>query len=220
VQSTDVLAVLLGRDAGWAAQRRAGGAAPASLALRRYAAHTVFGIGLAVCAYLVSPSLAAWMAPVALGLALAVPLVLITSSNRCGMALRRFGLLQTPEETDPPGVVTRAGVLMRRAEDTGPADAIHRLLSDASLLRVHLAMLPPPRRPRRDPLDVALLVGMAKLDEAERFDTALRALNISEKLAVLTQHTAMQRLLTLAWHDRFVVDPQEPVRFGVLDRNS
>ena len=46
-----------------------------------------------VSAYAISPALAAWMGPVILGLMLAIPLNLLTSSVGAGQWLRRIGLL-------------------------------------------------------------------------------------------------------------------------------
>jgi membrane glycosyltransferase len=66
------------------------------------------------------------------------------------------------------------------------------------LLEVHLAMLPPPRRPGVDPLDPALLVGLAKLAEACDLDSAIAALTLAEKLAALGSAEAVRRVQTLA----------------------
>ena len=44
-------------------------------------------------------------------------------------------------------------------------------------------MLPPPRRPRVDPIDATLVLARAKLDEAEELDDALKALSAVELAA-------------------------------------
>jgi membrane glycosyltransferase len=64
-----------------------------------------------VLALFASPSLAAWMAPVTLGLVLAVPLVALTSARAPGQWLRKRKLLSIPEETDPPPILKRATAL-------------------------------------------------------------------------------------------------------------
>ena len=106
-QTIDVVAILLGRDAGWNAQRRelAGGDVAAREMRRLYGRHTVLGLVLGVVAWMVSLSLALWMLPVVLGLALAIPMAL-TTSRRTGA-----GLLRTPEDVTPPPVVARARAL-------------------------------------------------------------------------------------------------------------
>jgi membrane glycosyltransferase len=66
-------------------------------------------------AYVVSPSLAAWMAPVVIGMALAIPVVAVSSSRAVGLWLRQLRILSIPEEQTPPPVLLRAGELRRAA---------------------------------------------------------------------------------------------------------
>jgi membrane glycosyltransferase len=91
-------------------------------------------------------------------------------------------------------VLVRAADLARVAE-TGPdVDPVARMLDDAGLLAAHRRMLPPPRRPRIDPVDVALLVGRTKLDEALSVDQAWAGLTRAERTAVLSDEAALARL--------------------------
>jgi len=108
VQSRGVAEVLAGRDSGWETQRRDDGSVPLGGLLRRYAGLSVFGAFSGVLAYLVSPALAAWMAPVVMGMVLSVPLNLLTASPAVGDRLRRAGWLRTPEEVAPPAILARA----------------------------------------------------------------------------------------------------------------
>ncbi len=179
---------------GWSTQRRDDGSVSLREVVRRYRRHTVLGLLLGAIAWAVSPYLALWMLPVVLGLALAMPLAALTGKRRAGLALRRLGLLRIPEEVEPPPVLVRAADLARVAE-TGPGvDAVARMLDDAGLLAAHRRMLPPPRRPRIDPVDVALLVGRAKLDEALSVDEAWAGLTRAERTAVLSDEAALARL--------------------------
>ena len=68
-------------------------------------------------AWVVSPALAAWMAPVVLGMAISIPLVALTSARAPGQWLRRHRLLCTPEETTPPQILRRARRLRAQLED-------------------------------------------------------------------------------------------------------
>ncbi|SDQ31888.1 membrane glycosyltransferase [Pseudoxanthomonas sp. CF385] len=108
VQSRGVAEVLAGRDSGWETQRRDDGSVPLMSLVRRYAGLTLFGALSGVLAYLVSPALAAWMAPVVLGMVLSVPINVLTSSPAVGQYLRARGWLRIPEETTPPQVLARA----------------------------------------------------------------------------------------------------------------
>lgn len=189
-QTIDVVAILLGRDSGWNAQRRGDGAIPASETRRLYRRHTVLGLLLGGVAWLVSVSLALWMLPVVLGLALAIPLALLTG--------RRLGatLLRTPEDGAPPAVVARAAALLHEWEDE-IAPGVARLLRDPGVMQAHRAMLPPTPRPRLDPIDPVLVQARAKLDEVETLEDALTALPGPELAAVLGNRAALDRLCAL-----------------------
>jgi membrane glycosyltransferase len=194
-QTIDVIAIMLGRDSGWNAQRRGDGAIPPRETRRLYRRHTVLGLLLGAVAWAVSLSLALWMLPVVLGLALAIPLALLTGRASSG------GLLRTPEDVMPPPVVARAAALQREWQAASVPD-VAQLLHQPSLLAAHTAMLPPPRRPRVDPIDATLVLARAKLDEAEELDDALKALSAVELAAGLGDAVALRRLSILADADQ------------------
>ncbi|WP_394696238.1 glucans biosynthesis glucosyltransferase MdoH [Pseudoxanthomonas japonensis] len=116
VQSRGVAEVLAGRDSGWETQRRDDGSVALAGLVRRYAGLTLFGLFCGVLAYLVSPALAAWMAPVILGMVLSVPINMVTASPRVGGRLCAAGWFRTPEDTTPPPVLARALELRSRSE--------------------------------------------------------------------------------------------------------
>jgi membrane glycosyltransferase len=116
VQSRGVAEVLAGKDSGWETQRRDDGSLPLSSLLRAYGGLTLAGVLAGAMAYMVSPVLAAWMAPVILGLVLSIPLVALTSARAPGQWLRRRRIFCTPEELEPPEVLRRASAL-RAARD-------------------------------------------------------------------------------------------------------
>jgi len=196
VQSTDVASILRGRDGGWQAQRRDDGRIPLRAILARYWRISTFGLVLGAIAWSISTPLALWMSPVVVGLALAMPLVAITASASLGRGLRRLGLLLIPEERAVPTELARAGALYREL-GSAPAIDAGNLATDARLRAAHVAMLPPPRRPRIDPVDAALLVGLAKLEEAETLAAALGGLSRAEKAAVLGDARGIARLVAL-----------------------
>jgi membrane glycosyltransferase len=193
-QSVDVVSILLGRDSGWQPQQRDDGRLEWRAVVRLYWRHTLFGVLFGVASWMVSPSLALWMLPVTLGLALAVPLASWTA--RQSTLLRRLRLLAIPEETAPPDILSRANTI--RAELRPAAgEAVSRLATDPDLLEAHRLMLPAPRRPGIDPVDVAFAVGMMKAEEAPDLDQALRVLTKPEKAALLCSAAGLQRLVDL-----------------------
>ena len=199
MQSAEVMGIVTGRDAGWKAQRRDDGSIPFRVIARRHRGHTLFGMVLAVAAYAVSPELLAWLAPVVLGLVLAIPVSAVTGWQELGKAVRRLGLLATPEEIEPPAVVRRANELTCEWATTRPqtTDALARLASDAQLRALHAAMLPTTHERPKGEYDVDLLLGLAKLDDADNLEEASTLLSNREKLAVLGNRTGFERLCQL-----------------------
>ena len=197
-QSVDVVSILRGRDSGWSAQVRDDGGLPLGQVARLYWRHTAFGLAFGVAAFLVSPYLAAWMSPVVLGLALAIPLAAWTAGRGAGQALRRAGLLLIPEERDPPAILRRTLVLRQEWEGLAPeGEALARLRRDPALLAAHRAMLPPPAPVEPGALDAALVMGRARVAAADSAGVALAALTRGEKAALLGDAEGLDALLAL-----------------------
>jgi membrane glycosyltransferase len=199
MQSAAVLGIVTGRDAGWKAQRRDDGSIPFRELVRRHRAHMLCGLVLAVVAYTVSPVLLAWMSPVVLGLVLAIPVSAFTGSPALGKAAYRLGLLTTPEEIEPPAVLQRANELAHEWAAMRPqlTDALVCLANDASLRTLHAMMLSTTPERRKGEYDVDLLLGLAKLDDADSVEEAAALLSNREKLAVLGHRTGFERFCQL-----------------------
>ncbi len=197
IQTGAVIGILAGRDSGWATQKRDDGSVPLREVWRLYRRHAAFGLMLAGIAWSVSPALFLWMTPVLLGLALAVPMAALTASRAAGVALRRLGVLGIPEEQRPPDVVGRAAGLLPEMERFEGGRGVDRLLADPALRRHHLDALPPGRR-RGEPLDPALVLGLAKLGDADALPAGLATLERAELAAVLGSRAGVEELLALA----------------------
>jgi membrane glycosyltransferase len=199
-QSGHVIAILFGRDAGWQPQRRDDGGMPFRDVVRLYWRHTGLGLLFGCIAWLVSPYLALWMLPVVLGLALAIPLSALTAAIAPGRALCRLGLLQIPEEVRPPAALAQAGSLCRElenAEQLGDG-GLARLRRDPFLAEAHRHMLPAPRPRGQGPIDVPLLIALARIADADTGVEAWNAMNHEERAAALGNPEALDRLLAPA----------------------
>jgi membrane glycosyltransferase len=198
-QSGHVVAILFGRDAGWQPQRRGDGSMPFNHVVRLYWRHTGLGLLFGATAWLVSPYLALWMSPVVLGLALSIPLVALTAATTPGAVLYRLGLLLTPEEVRPPVALVQTGSLYRelKGAENLPENAFARLARDPTLADEHRRMSTAPRRRGQDPIDVPLLIAMARLDEADTGVAAWNAMSREERVAALSNLEAFDRLLAL-----------------------
>jgi membrane glycosyltransferase len=195
MQCRAVAEILLGRDAGWSAQRRDDGVLTHAELVRHYAFPTVLGLALGVGAYAVSTPLLLWMSPVVVGLVLAIPVAALTGRPTVGRLLRRMGLLLTPEETSPPAVLLRANALAEEGSDVNGDDPAEVLQAQSELREAHLSMLdgPPPRR--RGEVDVDLVIALAKIEDAADLREATQLLTRKEMFTVLASRDALDRLL-------------------------
>jgi membrane glycosyltransferase len=102
-QTVGSIQILAGRDSGWQAQKRDDGVLSFEDSMWFARWHTAMGVTVGVIAYLVSPGLLAWMAPMVLGLVLAGPVSWLTS-RRAG-PFARWALATAEERTPPPILV-------------------------------------------------------------------------------------------------------------------
>jgi membrane glycosyltransferase len=191
-QSAAVVEILLGRDAGWQAQRRDGGALRGGELFGRYAMPTLFGVGLAAGAFAVSLPLLLWMTPVVLGLLLCIPIAMLCST----LSDPGARLFRTPEQVVPPQVLARANELAR-ASGGGAPPPLLQLRGDSRLLESHLANLPPERRRRSGEVDPDLAIARAKIEDAATFDEAQAYLTARETFAVLHSAALLRTLCEL-----------------------
>ena len=120
IQSGSVMQILSGATpagtrSGATTARSRSAASCAAIARTR-----LLGLITLFAAALISPSLVAWMSPTIAGLILAIPLSWASGSLSLGLAMRRIGLLRTPEETSPPACRDARQCAGRRARPDGP----------------------------------------------------------------------------------------------------
>jgi membrane glycosyltransferase len=100
MQTRFVLDILLGRDAGWAAQQRRGQDAPLGAIARQHLSHTLAGLALSLGTFSLSVQAWLWLLPVWLGLSLAIPLAWLTAQRGVGQGTRRAGLFLVADEVE------------------------------------------------------------------------------------------------------------------------
>jgi membrane glycosyltransferase len=192
-QSTAVADILLGRDAGWQVQRRDDGEVSRDEVLRKYAVPTLVGVAMAASAYAVSLPLLFWMAPVIVGLLLAIPMAMLTSMAGAGQTAKLFG---TPEQAAPPPVLARANQLAN-ALHQALACPLRELRDDSPLRQAHLQNLSGQKPRHRGQIDPHLAIARAKIEDAECFDDALGYLTPRETFAVLNSPIGLAALFAL-----------------------
>jgi membrane glycosyltransferase len=161
-QTKFVLAILMRKAVGWPPQQRGDhqtGFAEAALA---HGGHTVIGLVAGTLSYLYVPAFFWWFTPVLLGLGLAIPVSMLSSSMALGRRARQLGLFLTPEETEPPTVLRDLEDGLRENEpvlpvlrETPPSRFVQALV-DPYVNALHRSLLPerePPGKRRRHYLE-------------------------------------------------------------------
>jgi membrane glycosyltransferase len=98
--------LLFGHEIGWIGQTRDDHAVPFALALRNLWPHTLLGCGVIGPLALTHPQAVPYSLFLAAGLALAIPLAVVTAFPAVGRTLARLGLGRLPEETAPPAALS------------------------------------------------------------------------------------------------------------------
>lgn len=94
-------ALLLGRSVSWGGQARDGHRVPVATAIRRLWPQTVLGWGVVAALATAAPAALPYALVMAGGLALAVPLCVVTASRRAGAFAVTAGIGRLPEEVAP-----------------------------------------------------------------------------------------------------------------------
>ncbi|WP_425487013.1 glucans biosynthesis glucosyltransferase MdoH [Microvirga makkahensis] len=199
IQSGSVFQILLGRDTGWQPQRRDDGSIPFRDIVRRHRAHTVLGALAGISAFMIATSLFLWMSPTIIGLLLAIPLSWLSGQLGAGLALKRLGLLMTPEEHRPPTIATRANELQIRNATLGfdDEDSLRAIYSDPVLRERHIEMLPTVAPRKRGIIETERALAEAKLVDAETIEDAISWLHPKERMVVLHDRALLNMLVHL-----------------------
>ena len=199
IQSGSVVQILSGRDTGWNPQRRNDGSIPFNSIVRRHRAHMALGLLTLFAGWLISPSLVLWMSPTIAGLILAIPLSWASGQLWIGVALRRLGLLATPEETAPPPIVVRFNKLAEELSLSGAdeEDGLRVVHASPAFRVQHEQFLPIASRRRRGEIDIEEAVATAKLNDARTFEEVAAWLKPKERMAVLNDRALIAMLARL-----------------------
>lgn len=196
IQTQHVFSILTGADSDWIAQRRQAAVISWREATHYHWRHSLVGIIIATVAFLLSPTLLAWLAPTVAGLVLAIPLSKMSGSVRAGQLLARLGLFRIPEERSTPELVRRRDELAHEAEPL-PTDGLHYLaLHTRARLHQISGNLPRPSDARGHP-NPHRLTAAQKLAQAQSLREALDWLTAPERIEVAADARLLNELALL-----------------------
>ncbi|CAM3117747.1 glucans biosynthesis glucosyltransferase MdoH [Paracoccus nototheniae] len=194
VQTRQIFEILSGRDSGWDAQTRAGSMPSWGVVARHHWAHVVLGALTLLVLATFSPEQLIWLSPILAGLILSPLTSRLSASPVFGRWARLRGLLVTPEERDPPAILTEAAAISRSLPRPVPGrNGLMRLGDDPDLLARHVAMLAPLPDDLPRPLRLARVTAGAKIDHAATRAQALDDLDAPETDAMLLDPTLLTR---------------------------
>jgi membrane glycosyltransferase len=209
IQTGSVAQILSGRDTGWNPQRRDDGSIPFGDIVRRHRSHVAMGVITLIAGLMISPSLVAWMSPTIAGLILAIAISWASGQRWIGLALRRIGLLITPEEANPPAVAGRANALTVELSRSGydDVDALRVIHNNPEFRAIHEALLPDVRRRQRGDITVERALAEAKLNDAQTLEEAIKWLAAKEKMVILHDRALIDLLARLPADRPAVIGP-------------
>lgn len=202
-QTKFVLAILMRKAVGWPPQQRGDhqtGFAEAALA---HGGQTLIGVVAGTLSYLYVPAFFWWFTPVLLGLGLAIPVSMLSSSMALGRRAKELGLFLTPEETEPPSVLLDLEDDLREGEAVLPAlqkaapSRFVQVLVDPYVNALHRSLLPerePPGKRRRHYLE-----GLIHQLEEE----GPNSLSPAQKRELIADPETLLRLHALHWSRPF-----------------
>jgi membrane glycosyltransferase len=142
-----VITNVLGISVGWATQKRCADGTDWLYAAQRHWGHVLIGVLWGVFMWRLDPVLFWWFTPVLTGMALSIPLSVLTSRRSLGAHARRLGFFLTPEETKPPVELVSLRAQLR----------IHELTDDPAPPRPHAGLAEAILDPYVNAIHVSLL---------------------------------------------------------------
>lgn len=186
-QSRMVWEIFTGGDSGWQPQRRDDGSISLADAWRRHRWHTVIGIAVSGLTFYLHHDLFLWTLPVTAGLMSSALLSWVSGKRGPGQALKRLGILRTPEERRPNGAlsgVTRRLESARTNIVAKPLTGLALLMQDNEFREWHCAQLS--QTPADDyRFDPAQVLATAKAERTASISALAAWLTPAESMAFL-----------------------------------
>ncbi|MDR1038611.1 MAG: glucans biosynthesis glucosyltransferase MdoH [Deltaproteobacteria bacterium] len=148
-----VVTTLLGFKVAWNPQNRGDAqGVPWGAAFRSCWPGSLLGLVWGLSMYILSPGFFVWLSPVAAGLALSIPLTVLTARLRLGELCRRLGLFLTPAETAPDPELRELEAALSEPPPRSPVrlpaeQGFARAVADPELLAFHARVFARKRRP-------------------------------------------------------------------------
>ena len=191
-QTSSVVSILTGQDAGWTPQQRGSDGYRFKDVSRRHAFTSLLGVVLTGAALAISPVFAAWLAPATLGMIFAAPL-----SYALGKQVPDESwtgrLLATQESRETPVSFASSVEARSNYADLQPS-SIEAMMADRQLFRRHRTLVDQHWPLNDDEIHVPLATAVARASKADTLEAYLSALSRPELMALLNSPTSLARV--------------------------
>ncbi len=194
--SAFVASTFLGRRVQWNAQDRDEQGLRLAAAFWAHWKQTAAGLIVALATWALAPGLILWLAPIYVGLILAVPLSVLLSSTKVGQWLAARRLLLIPEETIATTVLERRKHLLALApakDSADPRSMFRRVLADPALLALHCSILEATRTGTTISHRTVLLI------QRQLASGGAARVSVENRRAILSDPAALSTLHLFAW---------------------
>ena len=196
VQTQHVISIVTGSDSEWTTQRRQAEVMSWREATHFHWKHTLVGLVTGVTAYLLSPTLLAWLSPTVAGMVLAIPLSKASGSVSAGQWLARLHLLRIPEEHNVPELMRRRDEIAHDAEPS-PTQGLLYLARHAAARRAHINGNMPRQPDDRGHPNAHRLTAREKISQARTLREALDWLSALERIEAAADREMLEMLSRL-----------------------
>lgn len=188
-QTSSVLSILTGRDAGWSPQQRGSDGYALQDIVRRHALTTLLGLVLTLAALAISPVFAAWLAPATLGMMLSVPLSFYLGKLRNDQQpLGR--ILATRDTTNVPECF-RSAVQARSLFTDLNSVTLTDVIQDKDVGGSHCDLVDLHWPLQGMDVHTPLAIAMAKIGRVKTLEDYLNGLSKAEKMALLNSPSSL-----------------------------
>ncbi|MBK1723815.1 glucans biosynthesis glucosyltransferase MdoH [Thiocystis violacea] len=196
-QSKFVAAILLRTTVGWPSQQRGDHQTGFVEAVGAHGIHTLIAVVTGYAAYVYVPDFFWWFTPVLAGLALSIPVSILTSRTSLGVWAKGAGLFLTPAETEEPRVLKQleeklADPLPLACASTAAQPLWTAAMKEPCIYALHDSLLhdEPQSRRRRHILEGLIF---------QLQDEGADLLSLREKRALLSHREGLYLLHTRLW---------------------
>ena len=188
-----VLAAFLGWAATWNSPQRDDDSTPWSEAVRRHGPQTLLGIAWAALVAWLNPSFLWWLAPIVGSLVLSIPVSVISSRTRLGLAAKDEKLFLIPEEYATPQELLATDQYTHENRWHALHDGFVRAVVDPRQNALACAMATA-RHGQAAPIEALRAERVAKAMEV-----GPKGLDLNTRLALLSDPVALTRLHEQVW---------------------